>query len=257
MLYSETSGATYQTSQRVQATTDLQLSRQPLINDLSTWISSNYPNFVYDSAACERDTGYIIDALSHDIQYGGNTATRTNAEAYFLGTETQRADVIQLGDSEVAPTVAAYNQLKNLINSVVSTGPEQTRASELIDIINEVLEDRSLDNLDDEVDIVKTGLVTTEYEKILANKDETQDAVIKFVNENFTQKASLPDYGQQKCYRDTGLILDAVRRDLLLQTDYNTITAAFAYNRANSAYVLSDQKENTLRAVEFLSLIHI
>ena len=251
MLYSETSGATYQTSQRVQATTDLQLSRQPLINDLSTWISSNYPNFVYDSAACERDTGYIIDALSHDIQYGGNTATRTNAEAYFLGTETQRADVIQLGDSEVAPTVAAYNQLKNLINSVVSTGPEQTRASELIDIINEVLEDRSLDNLDDEVDIVKTGLVTTEYEKILANKDETQDAVIKFVNENFTQKASLPDYGQQKCYRDTGLILDAVRRDLLLQTDYNTITAAFAYNRANSAYVLSDQKENTLRAVEF------
>ena len=251
MSFPQTAGATYQTSNRLQAGTDLQLQRQPLINDLSTWISANYPNFVYDSAACERDTGYIIDALTHDIQYGGNTATITNAEAYFVGFETQRADIIQLGDSEVAPTIAAFNQLKTFINGVVSTGPEQTRAAELIDVINEVLEDRSLDNLDHEVDIEKDGLDTTEYEKILANKDETQDAVVNFVDENFAQKASLPDYGQQKCYRDTGLILDAVRRDLLLQTDYNTITAAFAYNRANSAYVLSDQKENTIRAIEF------
>ena len=251
MTYPQTPSATYQSSQRVQAVTDLQIQRQPLIDGVSTFIASNYPNFVYDSAACERDTGYIIDALSHDIQYGGNTATITNAEAYFVGTETQRADIIQLGDSEVLPTIAAYNHLKGLINSVVSTGPEQTRASSLLDIINEVLEDRSLDNLDATVDIDKTGLDTAEYEKILSNKDETQDAVVAFVDENFAQKASLPDYGQQKCYRDVGLILDAVRRDLILQTDYNTITAAFAYARANSVYVLSDQKEYTIRAINF------
>lgn len=259
MDYPTTAGSTYQTTPRINAATNLQDNRQTLIDDLSSWIEVNYPNFVYDSAACERDTGYLIDALTHDVKYGGNTASRIAAQAYFVGTEDTRDYDLHPGDlygqldsSEVEPTIAAFNRLDNSINTFVTTSAERTKITELIGIVTEVLGDRSLNNLDAAAEIELGGLADSEFNAIIANKDETQDAVVAYVDENFAQKASLPDYDQQACYRDTGLIIDAVRRDLILGTDYNTITAAFAYRRANSTKVLTDQVENTIRAIQFI-----
>jgi len=258
MSYPTTTGATYQTTVRNNAATALQTNRATLISDLSSWIGTNYPNFVYDSAACERDTGYLIDALTHDVKYGGNTASRAAAQAYFVGTEDTRDYDLHPGDlygqldsDEVEPTVAAFNQLDTLIDTYVTTSNERTKISDLIGIVTEVLEDRSLNGLDASSEIELGGLGDSEFNAILNNREETQDAVVAYVDENFAQQASLPDYDQQKCYRDTGLILDAVRRDLLIGTDYNTITAAFAYKRANSTKVLTDQLTNTIRAIEF------
>ena len=48
------------------------------------YINSSF-SLVYDQTKCARDVGYIVDAPTYDILYGGNSATRVNAESYFVG----------------------------------------------------------------------------------------------------------------------------------------------------------------------------
>ena len=72
---------------------------------INTQISSNFSPFIgfsYDEAKCARDVGFIVDALCHDILYGGNWATVRAAEAYFVGSTGQ------LGAGQAAGTSAAY-----------------------------------------------------------------------------------------------------------------------------------------------------
>jgi len=240
--YPTTAGATYQIADRIAATTAIQTNRQTLIDDTSSFIATTYPNFAYGSEACERDVGYILDGLSHDVKYGGNTATRTNALAYFVGTASQ------LGSEEVDETVAAYNDLKTRILALIPASTQATVGG-LVDEITGVITAGNTTGLAAEVNIDTTGLTTTEYDAIVAGISAAQDATIDYVNENFATQ--LGGYDAAKCARDTGLILDAVARDLLLSSTYWTITAGNAYLRANSAYVLSDQKQATIDAVNF------
>ena len=198
----------------------------------------------YDQDTCERDVGYIIDGLSHDVKYGGNTATRTNALAYFVGATSQ------LGPDEGVATVAAYNDLKTRINVVVTTVPEQTVIGSLIDEITGVITAGDTAGLSAEVEIETGGLTTTEFDAIQAAVSDAQSATITYINENFS--SALSGYDAAKCARDVGLILDAVRRDLMIGSDHWTVTAGNAYLRTNSAYVLSNQSVATIQAVEFV-----
>ena len=241
--YPNTVGATYQTAPRIQAQIDLSNARTNIVNSLTAWIQTNYPNLEYDQAKCEEDTGYVVDALRHDIKYGGNTATRLAATAYFVGTESQ------LGGGEVVATAAAYGELKNIVNVYIAGAAEEIRAGELIDIIISVINTGSLVGLAAIDPIVTTGLTLTQYNAIISEKADVQTKTVDYVNLNF--KPEYPNFDQDKCYRDIGLILDAVGRDLALGTDYNTITAAYAYLRANSAYVLSDQTPLTIASITF------
>lgn len=217
-------------------------SESTVILDTITYGRENYS--FYDQAACERDVGYILDGLSYDIRYGGNTAMRINAEAYLVGA------VLQIGSGELTATVAAYNDLKTRLDAVVSTTPEQTVKDTFIDEIVGVINAGNTTGLDAEVEIGTGGLSTTEFDAIQAAIADAQTATIAYVDANWVN--SLSGYDAVKCARDAGLIMDAVRRDLILGTDYNSITAGFAYKRANSAYVLSAQLTPTIQAVNFL-----
>ena len=240
--YVDTAGATYQTADRIAATNNIQTNRATIVSDLTTWISINYSSFSYDIAKCERDVGYILDALSHDVKYGGNTAARQNALAYFVGA------VSQLGVGENVVTVQSYLQLKTLINAYVTTTLEQTNISDLLDIIITVISDEDLDSLPDETEIDTTGLVTTEFDSIYANRLAFQNDTIDFVND----MNPVSNFDDEKCFRDTGLIIDAVALDLQNNTNYNSATAGLAYRRGNAQKVQSDQLSYTVDSINYL-----
>ena len=92
--------------------------------------------------------------VSFDIKYGGNTASRLSAIAYF------DANVSQLGDAdEVTASIGAYTQLKTLVGTVITNtiGANRcrghSRAEELIDIIIDVLTAGNLDSLEALVEV--------------------------------------------------------------------------------------------------------
>jgi hypothetical protein len=98
---------------RVYARTLLQLNKSYIASELTTWINSNFPSVVYDVATCRRDVRYIVDALSYDVQYGGNSATKGAAQAYYS------YGVSVLPEAQKEATAAAMAQLASIVSNVV------------------------------------------------------------------------------------------------------------------------------------------
>ena len=92
----------------------LQANRAFLAAEVVAYVNANTPPAGYDQAKCLRDAGYIVDALTYDILYGGNSATAINARAYFDGAVTQ------LPEAQRLATAAAYNHLAGVVFVVVT-----------------------------------------------------------------------------------------------------------------------------------------
>jgi hypothetical protein len=257
---------------RINAKNQLQQNRLFLQTEVIAWIqkqitdaipTSIWFNFDYNEEACERDVGLIVDALTYDILYSGNTATRTAALAYFVGTQGQ------LGDGEESATVLAYKHLQNVVAQVVQGGQivptagntvpqdlssgnasslEADKIVELIDIIIEVIEDGNTNNIsEEELPNISwaSAAVQNANSTILAQRDNQAIAVTNYILANYPEFT----YDRTKCRRDVGLIIDAVARDVRLNTNHNSIVAGLAYRRQSANVVDSRQLPATILAL--------
>jgi hypothetical protein len=84
-----------------------------LADDLTTWINKEYQVLDYDKAKCRRDAVYILDAFSHDMNYGGNAASRWNADFYFWN------NILRIPEDQLLPTGQAYRELGRICKQVV------------------------------------------------------------------------------------------------------------------------------------------
>lgn len=258
---------TLPTTNAVEAKDQLIANKNFIISEVIAWIAVNYPSLSYDSAKCERDVGYIVDALCHDILYGGNSATITVANSYFVD------GVSQLGSpSEEAATAGAYDRLRDIVGDILIEQPvvksagngafqdtsgtpasstEADDAEGLVDIITQVIANGNLDNLP-ATQLPNITWTSTEkiqgYNTIKGNKELVQTNISIFIANNFQSF----EYDEAKCRRDVGIMIEAVAYDGAIGTNYNSVTAGLAYQRANSGYVLSDQNLQTILAIKYL-----
>jgi len=73
-----------------------------------------YVGYTYASQKCIRDVGYFIDAVVHDIRYGGNVKSRQVADYFWIDGEPQiRGDV--------SPETTGQAYLRNIINQYILT----------------------------------------------------------------------------------------------------------------------------------------
>lgn len=70
----------------------------------------NFAGYTYDSAKCERDMNYVLDAYLNDLRYGGNYRTRFIVSRYWEGTQAQV-------DGDRKPEIAVHNFIRDLINN--------------------------------------------------------------------------------------------------------------------------------------------
>lgn len=162
-------------------------------------------SFSYDSIACARDVGFIIEAAAYDLIYGGNSQTRDAALKYFDGSGS--TVTAQLAPGQEEETVAAINWAKYVAKQVIqdldpsttyssttrvsgtpATGTEATALDDLISIIptvitggvgvapTEVLPDLEAYTYNSTALSSRTALVTA--------KTEIQTNTIAFVNQN-------------------------------------------------------------------------
>ena len=251
---------------RTNAKDQLRANREFIIAEIIAYIAEEFPTLVYDIDRCARDVGYIVDALSYDILYGGNSGTRTSADAYFVGT------INQLGSGETTATVSAYQHLQNVVSSVVQgiavsvttgntesqdfssgngTSVEGDTATTLIGYIIEVLEDGSTANLV-EIEypsyVWAASTIKNAANAIFAQRNTFATNVTAYILTNYPSFT----YDREKCKRDVGLIVDAVARDMRLGTNHNGIVAGNAYRRATASVVDAEQLPATILALRFL-----
>ena len=90
---------------------------------------SIWDGFLYDTLKCERDVGFILDRVKHDLGQGGNLKTRAavqtflNALAdgpYSTAAENNGTGLYANLAGEGAQSVAAYNYMLTLIGNVLA-----------------------------------------------------------------------------------------------------------------------------------------
>jgi len=110
----------------------LEMNRVFIQREVGEWINEQITgniapfttSFTYAQDKCERDIGWVIDALIYDIGHGGNVRTRGAALAYVNAlTEDEQAGAggtyTQLA-AESAEDVAAYNYMLEVITAVLA-----------------------------------------------------------------------------------------------------------------------------------------
>ena len=241
LVFTDT-GVTAKTTAR----TELQTNRATIISDLIAWITSTYPGLVYDQTKCERDTGYIVDALSYDIQYGTNWATVISARAYYEGA------VAVLPAGETAETAAAITQLGTIVANYMSGATEETEAQTLLaDIVNVI---------NNGIDVLATisypditwasAELQSSHARLIAARAEIQSDAVQFVKANFSGLV----FDQALCSRDIGYMVDALAYDMTFGSNFQSVTAASSYYRATTSaqVVISEQLNAMISVTRFL-----
>jgi len=137
------------------------------------YVNTSYVGLVYNTATCKRDVLYIIDAISYDIMYGGNSQTAKAADAYYDGSG------LKISDREKLATIAAYEHIKDVIDEVVINSPITPLSSASQDISHPAASSTQSVLAQSLVDIV-ANIVENDYSSTVV----LQSAVPSTINDN-------------------------------------------------------------------------
>jgi hypothetical protein len=243
----------------------LQANTTYLAKEVVAYINTTNPGFdvTYDNAKCERDVGYMNTSVCFDLLYGGNKQSIQSGLSYyrFVGTKSNIVN-------ETTATIAAFNYLSGITSDIIQNiliTPLQTTVQQVITTNSSTVGVANLfaqaistvtDIISNGTTIAATRLVpisltrssTTStlngVDNILANKDFLKAEVIAYINQTFEGPSSF-FYDQELCYRDTGLIVDAVSQDILLGGNQKSIEAGLAYWNQGYNYVTGQETTTT------------
>jgi hypothetical protein len=242
-----------------------------LTTQVINFISNNYNGLSFPTEKCKRDIGFLVDAISHDVQYSTNHATRIVAQIYFengisvlpFDTRKQTADVYAYLATIISDIVQristdnpAYTDVLQDLGGFVSaaTPTEGIEVAALVAIVEDVIRNDSLDSIpalkEPNISWVSQELKESS-ELIDINCDDLADAMIEWLNQEF----SVLDYNKAKCKRDIGYLLDAFSFDLNYDGNVASRWNADFYFWNNIYRIPEDQREGTAKSYKRLGEI--
>jgi hypothetical protein len=245
--------------------TQLRANRNFIAEEIIAYINAflnpaAIPN--YNENVCKRDVKYLIDALTFDLLYNGNTATVNAALSYYIGTSSTV-------EGEELAFVAAYERLQDIIEFIIAAdtfGWTKTPGNPLTQNVSNppgdsLSSDAVVDLIQIVIDVVQSGLdeapviaqptlsagayyavKNEDRVLVLANLSTIQSDVIEFLTKTYKGNFT---YNEATCRRDIGYILDAIAYDLTYGGDSQTTNAALAYAEGS---VLAGELEETIEA---------
>jgi hypothetical protein len=223
----------------------LEANRSFIQSQVIKWIDANFVNFLYDEEKCRRDLGIIIDAVALDFTLG------TNYKAVTTGLAYRRANAYTVIQDQILQTKSAILKAQeegtSLITNSTALGRYNTAFAEIVDILENDIGDDSTDAIAFTTPGSASNEEVAAKDKLQANKNFLKEEVIAWINTNYSDFT----YNEEKCARDTGLLLDAAGFDAVLNTNYNAVVAGRAYLRANADYLGNNQKLQTVAAFQY------
>lgn len=240
--------------------------QQEVIAYVTSSTGLNYPSV--DVVKCVRDLGYIIDSVSFDLLHGGNKQAVQSGLAYY----NQVGSITNI-PGEIAATQRALTFLNQTIEALLAVGvviPTQknakpiqslslpnaipTEISESIAVISDIIENGFLgqDFSPVPLTITSSADAVKSYDIIVANRSFLIEEVLAAIDLFYNDGAF--SYNQDLCYRDTGLIIDAVSQDILLGGNQKSIEAGVSYWNQGYNYV-EGQVSTTTAAISYANAI--
>jgi len=224
--------------------------------------------FAYDTALCERDVGFMIDSVCFDLLHGGNRMAIQSGVTYYTFDGSDSAI-----KNEIPQTLYAYNTLTNIVSNIVQNIPvvrtqttvaqdlslpaaTATEASALASYINNIINiitnGPSAAPAKRPVPLTASGnpLTFNAWAILQANKEFIEEEVVSRINQKYFRQYA---YNEAKCFRDTGLIVDAVVQDLMFSTSSQSTFSGLQYWNQNNVYTgqIAGQVSTTTNAILF------
>ena len=187
------------------AVTLLSNNRTFIIDEIQAWIAAQvaaagvgttWYGYTYNVASCRRDLGYLLDAYTYDIRFGGNEQTIFIAKTFWLGGTAQL----------ISPTqeTLGFNQVINIINNYVL--PKTLYTSQQSPVVS--IQNRSGSSAEAGVTTLISALGTI-ISNVIAGGLSTLPTTT-YSSRNFAGYV----YDSTKCNRDIGYVLDAYVNDI-------------------------------------------
>jgi hypothetical protein len=221
------SGSIFQTaSMEVSASVDLIRKNRTFIRrEVIEYVSSSWSQVVYNEESCSRDTGFLIDAATTDLLYGGEERSINAGDFYYRFPSRATVAGVPSEAAQLDPTLTGVRYAGDLSSKIVLnqqfTFPSQS-----------VLNGRSL---------------------LLANKQLIQKETIAFLSSSWSGL----NYNEVSCSRDLGFIIDAVSTDLVYGGNESSIQAGTYYYIKPSVAIIDSyadnfgQKQQTVDGINF------
>ena len=249
---------TVSTSTSVKTAYDLLIANRAFIqSETVAFVNQFDTGFVYNRAKCARDIGIIIENISYDIAFGGNEKSVEAGKSYWNGVTSYIANQINetsdaflylesLSQNVIANTTATNlmnteQKKPQVINTVLTGGTVASGTlTKLVDIIIDIIQNgTSVAPVSQVGSGPDWGSVSAEV-LLQTNRSFIQNEVVSWVNYTYPNIT----YREDKCYRDTGLIIDAITQDIILNANAKSIEAGVTY-WTGAVNVLENAKSGT------------
>ena len=241
----------------------LDANKNYMKEEVIAFIDTTYPSFIgsYDATKCRRDIGYMIDSVAFDLLHGGNRQAVQSGLAYYASSATNIT--IQ---GEAAQTSDAFVYLASIAGDIVQNIPiarKQTRLAQNTSLTSATVSEAALivDAISTVTNIITDGPVGYEYSPIsltdagsadvqnafnilIANKSFIQAEVLAYIDQTYNPNSF--SYDEEVCYRDSGLLIDAVSQDILLGGNRKSIEAGLSYWNQGYNHVAGQETTTTL-----------
>jgi hypothetical protein len=218
----------------------LLLANKEFIKDqVIAYVDETFPTFEYEQAKYARDIGIIIENIAYDATFGGNEKSIETGLSYYNG-------VINLLEGQQTQKTAAINYTNTLTQFIIRNEVAPIISANTVQIINTALVEGEIasEELKTGIDIITTIINSgtnaapamfkscgpeTPYVSaeilLQANRTFLQEEVTAYVDAKYPNF----DYKKDSCYRDVGLIIDAVSQDIVVGGNTKTLEAALSY----------------------------
>lgn len=198
-------------------------NKQFIQKETIAFLSSSWSGLKYNEISCSRDLGFIIDAVSTDLVYGGNESSIQAGTYYYIKPSVAIIDSYADNFGQKQQTVDGINFARGVAEKIVA----QTQ-------------------------LVFPGVRRLEAaQRLVAAKEELKRRALSYTNGAFPALV----YNEASCSRDTGLIVDALATDLIYGGNERGIEAATSYftgQYGSAAEVVNNQRLETLETNRYL-----
>ena len=246
----------------INASSMLEANRDFLRAEVIAFVDYTYGGYQYNQTTCARDVAYIIQSIAFDLLYGGNRQSIQTGLSYYISTTN--GTVIPY---ESTATVDAFTFLGNLASTLVqgnSYAPRQPTVLPVLTLSPGSSADAAalVTGISTITNIIANGTsvigplkpitltISTSttaqnaYDILKANRSFIVAETIAYLDQTYNPNSF--NYNQELCYRDTGLIIDAVSQDILLGGNQKSIESGLSYWNQGYSYVAGQETTTTL-----------
>jgi hypothetical protein len=244
-------------------------NRDLVVAEYIAFINTEYPDFLFGNIGVvgyRRDIDRIINSVTYDAIYGGNSQTLIVAKNFFDidGRSNISQEVTQIYRAlewtrTVASQVVLNIQLTNLlqvsipqVRGLAGSDAISARVSELFNVIITAIRfgiDTVPDLENPLIDYVSTSLQSAKS-RLDINSTSIRADTISFINSRFL-------YDQFAAKRDVRFLIDDLAHDIVYTGNLKMIEHGLSYFVADAPYVSDAERPRTLAIIDYVKQLSL